>query len=188
MPVTTNRTRACWQAATGRNAVHAESGRQFNEIVAENERMAQQLERVGQSVGREGKTRQPVKFGLSSGWQLPWLTSAEQTTYLNSNKAMGVGILRFDINWVSIQAGGPTSYNWGPQDAVVKGAAARGIQILGTIAYTPSALQASTMSTPTGRSVSCSGVRCPKIDTIGPNGITLKARNAGTAESTGARK
>ncbi|WP_407178042.1 HAMP domain-containing protein [Bradyrhizobium sp. STM 3562] len=39
----------------------------FNEIVAANERMAQQLERVGQAVGREGKTRQRVKFGLASG-------------------------------------------------------------------------------------------------------------------------
>src|SRR5919106_1303435 len=39
----------------------------FNEIVAANERMAQQLERVGQVVGREGKTRQRVKFGLASG-------------------------------------------------------------------------------------------------------------------------
>jgi HAMP domain-containing protein/CheY-like chemotaxis protein/signal transduction histidine kinase len=39
----------------------------FNEIVAANERMAQQLERVGQVVGREGKTRQRVKFSLSSG-------------------------------------------------------------------------------------------------------------------------
>ncbi|ASG24871.1 hybrid sensor histidine kinase/response regulator [Nitrospirillum viridazoti CBAmc] len=39
----------------------------FNEIVAANERMAQQLERVGQVVGREGKTRQRVKFNLSSG-------------------------------------------------------------------------------------------------------------------------
>src|SRR5712691_10421512 len=39
----------------------------FNEIVAGNQRMAQQLERVGQVVGREGKTRQRVKFGLSSG-------------------------------------------------------------------------------------------------------------------------
>ena len=39
----------------------------FNEIVAANERMAQQLERVGQVVGREGKTRQRVKFGLSNG-------------------------------------------------------------------------------------------------------------------------
>ena len=33
----------------------------FNEIVAANQRMAQQLERVGQVVGREGKTRQRVK-------------------------------------------------------------------------------------------------------------------------------
>src|SRR3954469_17375909 len=39
----------------------------FNEIVAANQRMAQQLERVGQVVGREGKTRQRVKFSLSSG-------------------------------------------------------------------------------------------------------------------------
>src|SRR5213593_2437082 len=39
----------------------------FNEIVAANQRMAQQLELVGQLVGREGKTRQRVKFGLSSG-------------------------------------------------------------------------------------------------------------------------
>src|SRR5579884_3239212 len=39
----------------------------FNEIVAANQRMAKQLERVGQVVGREGKTRQRVRFGLSSG-------------------------------------------------------------------------------------------------------------------------
>src|SRR5215207_3570024 len=39
----------------------------FNDIVAGNERMAHQLERVGQVVGREGKTRQRVKFGLSTG-------------------------------------------------------------------------------------------------------------------------
>src|SRR3954454_21130954 len=39
----------------------------FNDIVAANERMAQQLEHVGQVVGREGKTRQRVKFALSTG-------------------------------------------------------------------------------------------------------------------------
>src|ERR1700726_3577145 len=39
----------------------------FNEIVAANERMAQQLERVGHVVGREGKTRNRVKFVLSGG-------------------------------------------------------------------------------------------------------------------------
>src|ERR1700728_233322 len=39
----------------------------FNEIVAANQRMARQLERVGQVVGREGKTRQRVRFGLAEG-------------------------------------------------------------------------------------------------------------------------
>ena len=39
----------------------------FNEIVAANERMARQLERVGQGVGREGRTKQRVRFGLSEG-------------------------------------------------------------------------------------------------------------------------
>ncbi|HUL87907.1 MAG TPA: HAMP domain-containing protein [Pseudolabrys sp.] len=39
----------------------------FNDIVASNERMAQQLERAGQVVGREGKTRHRVKFGVSNG-------------------------------------------------------------------------------------------------------------------------
>ncbi|HWC64043.1 MAG TPA: hypothetical protein VG501_10505, partial [Rhizomicrobium sp.] len=39
----------------------------FNEIVATNERMAQQLERVGEVVGKQGKTRQRVKLGLSNG-------------------------------------------------------------------------------------------------------------------------
>src|SRR5437660_6796039 len=39
----------------------------FNEIVAANQRMAQQLELVGQVVGREGKAKNRVKFGLSNG-------------------------------------------------------------------------------------------------------------------------
>jgi HAMP domain-containing protein/CheY-like chemotaxis protein/signal transduction histidine kinase len=39
----------------------------FNEIIAANQRMAQQLELVGEVVGREGQTRQRVKFGLASG-------------------------------------------------------------------------------------------------------------------------
>ncbi len=39
----------------------------FNEIVGTNERMAKQIERVGQVVGREGRTRQRVRLGLSDG-------------------------------------------------------------------------------------------------------------------------
>jgi HAMP domain-containing protein/two-component sensor histidine kinase len=39
----------------------------FNEIVAANQQMAQQLELVGQVVGREGKTRKRVFLGLPQG-------------------------------------------------------------------------------------------------------------------------
>ena len=39
----------------------------FNDIVAANERIAQQLEHVGEVVGHEGKTKTRVRFGLSGG-------------------------------------------------------------------------------------------------------------------------
>src|SRR6476660_3512591 len=39
----------------------------FNEIVAANQRMAEQLELVGEVVGREGRTRQRIKLGTTSG-------------------------------------------------------------------------------------------------------------------------
>ncbi len=39
----------------------------FNDIVAANERMAEQIERAGQVVGRDGKTRHRVKFAMANG-------------------------------------------------------------------------------------------------------------------------
>ena len=39
----------------------------FNEVVAANERMSKQLENIGQVVGREGRTRQRVRLGLTGG-------------------------------------------------------------------------------------------------------------------------
>jgi HAMP domain-containing protein/CheY-like chemotaxis protein/signal transduction histidine kinase len=39
----------------------------FNDIVAANQRMAQQMAHVGQVVGREGQTRHRVRFGLANG-------------------------------------------------------------------------------------------------------------------------
>ena len=38
----------------------------FNEIVGANQNMAQQLERIGKTVGEQGRTRQRVKFGIST--------------------------------------------------------------------------------------------------------------------------
>ena len=45
---------------------------------------------------------------------------------------------------------------------------------------------ASTSRTPTGRSASCSGVRTPKIETSGPNGMMAKLMNAGISAIAGA--
>ena len=39
----------------------------FNEIVAANQQMAQELQRVGQVVGKEGKTRERTRFDQSKG-------------------------------------------------------------------------------------------------------------------------
>src|SRR4249920_2135656 len=39
----------------------------FNDIVLANRRMAQELERVGRSVGKEGKTSQRIRFERRSG-------------------------------------------------------------------------------------------------------------------------
>ncbi len=51
----------------------------FNEIVATNERMAQQLDSVGNHVGREGRTRQRVKLGARGG---AWLGMEESVNTL----------------------------------------------------------------------------------------------------------
>ncbi|HZS63409.1 MAG TPA: HAMP domain-containing protein [Xanthobacteraceae bacterium] len=50
-----------------REGISGKIAETFNEIVTANQRMAQDLERVGQLVGHEGKTRHRVKFGISSG-------------------------------------------------------------------------------------------------------------------------
>ncbi|MDQ8697349.1 HAMP domain-containing protein [Hyphomicrobium sp. LHD-15] len=50
----------------------------FNDIVAINQRMSQQLDQVGQVVGREGKTKQRVRIGTAAG---AW---GEMETSINS--------------------------------------------------------------------------------------------------------
>src|SRR5882757_9753399 len=51
---------------TGRAGAIGRIGVLFNEIVGANQIMAQQLERIGKSVGEQGRTRQRVKFALST--------------------------------------------------------------------------------------------------------------------------
>ncbi len=52
---------------TDRDGVAGKIAETFNEIVATNQRMAKELDRAGEIVGREGKTRHRVKFGMTHG-------------------------------------------------------------------------------------------------------------------------
>ncbi|MBV8190071.1 MAG: HAMP domain-containing protein, partial [Alphaproteobacteria bacterium] len=51
---------------TGRDGPLGRISVLFNEIVGANQNMAQQLERIGKTVGEQGRTRQRVKFGIST--------------------------------------------------------------------------------------------------------------------------
>ena len=53
--------------AGDRTGIEGKIADTFNTIVAANQRMANELERVGQLVGREGKARHRVRFGLTDG-------------------------------------------------------------------------------------------------------------------------
>ncbi|MBO0736452.1 MAG: response regulator [Alphaproteobacteria bacterium] len=53
--------------AGDRTGVWGKIADSFNEIAAANEQMARQLEHVGRVVGRDGETRQRVRFALSNG-------------------------------------------------------------------------------------------------------------------------
>src|SRR5216683_220442 len=71
----------------------------FNEIVAANERMAQQLEQVGQVVGREGKTRKRVRFGLSLG---AWGDMEASVNTLNDEFLRSANIVNTMIKQLSV--------------------------------------------------------------------------------------
>jgi hypothetical protein len=62
---------------------------------------------------------------------------AELAADLSADQAVGSKWIRTDINWSQIQSQGPDSYDWSLVDAVVKGAEARGMNVLGVIVYTP---------------------------------------------------
>lgn len=77
---------------------------------------------------------------------LPMAVSAQNVVGLNVHlppgdvldaaQASGVGWIRIDNNWLNHERA-QGQYDWGPLDAVVDGATARGLRIFMTVAYTP---------------------------------------------------
>jgi hypothetical protein len=79
----------------------------------------------------------PEQFGISTGSGLQLLPRSELHRTLGDFKTVGSTWLRFDFHWRAIQPSGPSSYAWAPFDTVVRAARLRGLNVLGTIGYTP---------------------------------------------------
>jgi hypothetical protein len=74
--------------------------------------------------------------GFSEGSSILWDSGADLATRLDGIAATGARWLRVDVRWPDLEPS-KGAYNWGSADRVVNAAAARGLNVLGTIDYTP---------------------------------------------------
>ena len=81
-------------------------------------------------------TRVGSKAGFAGSWQMLWESDADLNRELDGMVRSGAQWLRIDIDWPSIQPT-PGAWNWQSTDRVLNGARSRGLQVLGTLAYTP---------------------------------------------------
>lgn len=79
----------------------------------------------------------PSGLGIAAGG---WLTSFDQgklNQYFELLVSLGVGWVRWDVEWSIVQENGPRHYNWEGTDRVAKTAQKYGIKSLAIITYTP---------------------------------------------------
>ena len=76
------------------------------------------------------------RFGIAAGGQLQWLSAEDLAWELDEYAEVGAQWVRFDFNWSRMEPEQGV-YDWWRHDAVVEAAAARGLNVLGIIAYTP---------------------------------------------------
>jgi hypothetical protein len=94
----------------------------------------------------------PDRVGFSTGGDLLWESDADLAADLDALAATGAKWLRIDVDWKSIQAYGSNDFRWQYTDRVVNAALAHGLQVLGTLAYSP----------PWAQGASCRGsIYCP---------------------------
>lgn len=94
------------------------------------------------------------RFGLSVGTTLLSLSQSELNTRLDDMVSLGVGWVRFDIDWSEIQPTDARTFNWTNVDRLVRAAASRNIKLLAIVDYTPA----------WARAPGCSSSKCPPAD------------------------
>jgi hypothetical protein len=79
----------------------------------------------------------PAMFGVATGGAIATDQPATLARDLGDDQTVGARWIRTDVNWASVQQNGASAYDWTATDAVIRGALARGMQVLATIVYTP---------------------------------------------------
>lgn len=78
------------------------------------------------------------RAGFNPGSGILWMNDTDRQRELDAMAATGARWIALDFDWNSIQGDGPTSYRWDRStDTVVREARARGLKIVGTLAYSP---------------------------------------------------
>ncbi len=91
-----------------------------------------------EEVVSEPAENKPVgNFGMAVAQTLSGLSQANLEAELDDLVSLGVGWIRFDIDWSEIQPHSSEQYNWRNIDRIVAAAAERDIQLVATLTYTP---------------------------------------------------
>jgi polysaccharide biosynthesis protein PslG len=77
------------------------------------------------------------RFGIAAGETLSVLSEADLARRLDYLRDVGVGWIRADLAWSSVQPNSADEYHWENFDRVVRLANARGMRVLPIITYTP---------------------------------------------------
>jgi hypothetical protein len=78
-----------------------------------------------------------AKFGIAAGGTIEWSNDTNLSRELDGYKTIGAGWLRSDLKW-SIVESNRGVFNWSIYDRLVAAANARGLNVVFTLAYTPS--------------------------------------------------
>jgi hypothetical protein len=102
------------------------------------------------TAGAPAPTPQPngLRIGLSLGNNMNGLSQAALNQVLNDASTLGVGWLRADLAWDDVQPTSASLFDWSSFDRLVQGAAARHLEVLPMVGYTPAWARPAGCSTP----------------------------------------
>ncbi|MDP4020900.1 MAG: beta-xylosidase [Candidatus Adlerbacteria bacterium] len=82
-------------------------------------------------------TSVPNYYGVAAGQTLSGLSVADLAAEFDDLAALGVGWVRFDIDWSEVQPTDREHFNWRNIDRIVIAAEARNIRLVATLGYAP---------------------------------------------------